>query len=118
MKQEKDQVDKTGFQDYQIEEVGEYEIKAKFKIENMFAVSINFKFSDVPEFNPEQAGVDDTFENPQTNYKLFSSNLLYKLLINLAECTFTANIIRDFSFLLTKRLFSLLLATIHNQDDP
>jgi hypothetical protein len=33
--------------------VGEYEIKAKFKIENMFAVSVNFKFSDVPEFNPE-----------------------------------------------------------------
>jgi hypothetical protein len=33
--------------------VGEYEIKANFRIENMLAISVNFKFSDVPEFNPE-----------------------------------------------------------------
>jgi hypothetical protein len=98
--------------------VGEYEIKAKFKIENMLAVSVNFKFSDVPEFNPEQEGVDEILEYYKPNDKLFSSTLLYKIMINLAECTFTANIIRDFSFLLTKRLFSLLLSTIFNQDDP
>ena len=53
MKQEKDKIEKTGFQDYKREEVSEYEIKANFRIENMFAISVNFKFSDVPEFNPE-----------------------------------------------------------------
>jgi len=29
----------------------------------MLAVSVNFKFSDVPEFNPEQEGVDEILEN-------------------------------------------------------
>lgn len=81
-------------------------------------VSIKFKMSDVPEFNPEQAGVDEMFENLKQDHQLFSSKLLYKLLINLAECTFTANLIRDFSFLLSKRLLSLLLNTIFKQDDP
>ena len=84
----------------------------------MFAISVNFKFSDVPEFNPEQEGVDEILENPQTNSKLFSNTLLYKLLINLAECTFTANIIRDFAFLFTKRLFSVLLTTLYTHNDP
>lgn len=92
-------------------------MRGTFQIENMLAVSIKFKVSDLPEFNPEQAGVDDMFENPKQDHKLFSSKLLYKLLINLAECTFTANLIRDFSYLLSKRLLSLILNTIFQQDD-
>jgi hypothetical protein len=51
------------------------------------------------------------------NNKLFTKNLLYKMLINLAETTFTNNVIRNLSFIITKRVFGLILNTLFLKDD-
>ena len=44
--------------------------------------------------------------------KLFEKKLLYKLLINLAETTFTPNYLRNFAFILSKRIMGLILTNL------
>jgi hypothetical protein len=54
IRQEKEKIDKRAdYQDFNIEELNEYEYTNKLRIENMLDISMTFKFSDTPEYNPD-----------------------------------------------------------------
>lgn len=75
----------------------------------MFDITLRFKFSDIPEIDPEQEDFDDKEEE---NHPLISKKLLYKLILNVFECTHSNNILRNIYFLLTKRLFEAFITNI------